>query len=319
MFDHIIHTPRVRKKVVKIRHHVSVFAIVAGVIGSVVALNLNLPSFQTISISQASVTAASLRLIGDNQPVSAVGPLQLWPLATIEAKIADSLVHFDTVQFRLNGIYNDSSLQGITLYIDNVQAGVPVLPDADHMVRFKLETVALAKGAHTMSVKITTNDSSASSFQASFDPYTGVITTTGQVVRMQLPYQSAIVTVASHGDIGSFVRTNDEVRQLYLYGIAEDFHLEHLHIVASEDMSGTRIDILQGGQFLATGVFAKTEADIDMRDVSPLVLRDKNLILSLNVIPQLQKNASMTLDGIQASGVVSQQELVFSPHLQLLP
>ncbi len=306
---------------VKIHHHLSVFAVVVGVTATVIALNLNLPQFQTISITQASGTPATVRLVTQSEPLSVVGPLTLWPLVTLEARVTDQALQVDSFEFRLDGSYVAAGIQGIALYIDGTQVGTPVLPDDQRMVRFPLETVDLAQGTHTFVAKITTTNALGNAqLQASFDPYTGFATNDGRVVHMQLPYSSAALNVVDHGTLGIFARGMSDAKQLYLYGQAEDFRIQSMTFEASQKVPlGTRIDMFQGKQFLATAQFIGTKAEMSLADLSVLALRDKNTLLSVIVTPALSNLTMITLTNVTALGITSQTSQTSSPALQLLP
>jgi hypothetical protein len=320
MFDHIISTPRIRKKILKAHHHLSVFVIVLGVTTTVIALNLNIPQFQTVSITQASSTPASVRLLGGSGRESVVGPLQLWPLATLEARIADSSARVDSFQFRLEGTYAASGIEGLALFIDGVQVGAPAIPDAEHMVRYTLETVRLSKGTHIFTAKMSTNSSlGAATFQAVFDPYTGFMTDTGQVVQMQLPYRSELLQVVDHGTLGVFAQQSAHSPLLYLYGQAEDFRVQGMEFEASQDLTGARLDFFQGNQFLATGEFIGSKTSVSFDDISLLAFRGKNTILTVRTTPARLSAATINLIKVKAQGSTSQLPLEIESALQLLP
>jgi hypothetical protein len=329
MFDHIIPTVRVRRKVVKIHHHISVFVVVLGVTATVIALNLNVPTFHPVAVSEAREQAVTVHLVQNSGLESVVAPVTLWPVATVEALVATEHVQVNSFQFLLDGAYSPADIEGISLFIDGIQVGSPVMPDDRGMVRYRLETVRLSKGAHIFSAKMTTRASAEEAlFRVSLDPATSFTIDSEQGVRMQLPYKSELMQLVHQGTLGAFVRDEGVAQQaqltfqpkrLYLYGSAEDFHLESMHIEADRDMTGVRIDFFQGDAFIAAAEFSGTSADVSFKGTSVLVLRDKNTMLSLLTSPATDNQAIITLNSITALGVSSHQTIAAEPKLQLLP
>lgn len=329
MFDHLVATSTVRTRRVRLHHHVSVFAIVIGVMSTVIALNLNLPRFQTMRLLQAQEPQVTARLVTAVEQVSVVGPLILEPVLTIDATVSGIDANIETMEFILDGAYDRAGIDGLTLYIDGAQVGAPVQPDAHRRVRYQLETTQLSAGVHQFVVKLTTNTAlGAARFQAATDPSTLFVLSNATGVRMQLPYRTAGLNVVDHGDLGVFVRTLSpggsaagihELNAVYLYGEAEDFQIQRLVVEADHDLNGARIDVFNGRIFIATAQFIDGQATLDVSESVLRTVRGKNMVLTLLLTPADAAVSSLTLTNLVGIGIQSKYQAALAPQLSLLP
>lgn len=320
MFDHIVSLPAQRTRHPKIHHHISVFAVIAGVIGTVIAVNLNLPTFRTTKISEAQEPQLSLRLLVDRESRSIVGPLTLEPILTIEAQVRTEASQLKLVQLYLDGVYDPAAIEGVTLFIDGAQAGLPVLPDGTGILRYPLDTVTLMPGMHRIEARITTKSVANSAvFQATVDPLRSFIVDRGGV-RLALPYRASLIDVVSQGTIGAFTPTviRGANPQAYVYAKAEDFRLEAMRLTSDSDLTGTRVDLFTGTSFLTAAQFVGDELEFDLSGTVLRVLRDQNRIFSFLMTPPPGAVAKLRLSEITATGLTSQRVITSQPALELL-
>jgi len=312
MFDHLVDSST-RPRTVKLgaHHHSAVFLIVVGVVSSVLALNIKLFFLPQPIPLQASEPKVSVALIRENTAVKMVAPLQSVSIASMDVEVKYKTAALKKLQFLLEGVYDILAIEGLTLYINNIQAGYPVTPDADGVVTYELERVYLRPGMHRVSVHISTlQDGEVVLLQSVFDPDTSFQVgddANGSLVSMVFPYKSDEFVILEHGSLGAFVRpgvdvaAGQETATLSLYGEAEDFRLQELTFAAEQDLTGSRLDLFLNDAFITSALFDGDSAIADIDETVVRVFTGKNTHITIRGVSA--DEANMTLDGIHVTDV----------------
>lgn len=329
MFDHLVDSSA-RPRTVKLgaHHHSAVFVIVVGVVSSVLALNIKLFFLPQPVALQASEPKVTIALIRDNVARQVVAPLRSTSIIEMSVEVKYKTAALRKLQFLLEGVYDIYAIEGLTLYINDIQAGYPVTPDENGVVTYELERVYLRPGTHRASVHISTpQEGGVVLLQGVFDPATSFQIgddATRDLVSMVFPFKTDEIVVLEHGSLGAFVwREADsyetrDTSTLSLYGKAEDFRMRQLVFSTDRDRTGSRLDLFLNDAFITSALFDGASAIADFDETVVRVFNGKNTHITIRGISAdetLMNLDSIQLAGAQAIGLHS--NTVASPNFEL--
>lgn len=322
MFDHLahhanrearkIHSHKKHRRRKVIRH--SVHALSGTLILTGVLLGVAGYVIRTTPASSAVSPQVEVRGISRLEDRTVVASQSVIPLHEFEFVVQNQPVYLHTVNFLLDGVYDPRQIRGITLHINSAQAGEPVLPDNFGNVTFSLGAVSLQPGIYKFAFRLETQHiNSASIFRVTVDPATSLSVRRGEDIEF-IPFgmigNSYIINTVPHGTVNAFLKTATNQKtgavHVYMYSEAEDARVTRFNFSASEDLTGTRLDVFLEGKFIGSAPFGGHDASIAFDSHILRILQGKNTTVTLLSSPTTASD--ITLADIEVAGFQSQEQ-----------
>ncbi|MBI4091079.1 MAG: hypothetical protein HY422_03570 [Candidatus Komeilibacteria bacterium] len=336
MFDSFIssRTRPAHGKKIPLHQHSLVFLIVLIVLSSsIVTTGLVLRIRSQSDVGYAGAASLTIWFSGDTERDEFVPPLMVQPIAELSTTVEDSSIALYSFSFLLDGTFDPQEISGIAFFADGVQIGYPSLPDEYGRVRFIFEPLILTQGKHTLDLRMTAPAmTGGSAFRVVVNPKEAFTLANARgdsfEPRMLYPFSSNLHVILNHGRIGAFVRSNTVSSTgpqlsgiVHFYAEGEDMRLDTISLTADRDLTGSRIDVFSGTQFVTSAHFVGTDALVRFDAPVQRLLRTKNTPyrLLLTDIAEILASESphVFVAGAQAHSYQSGQVITFDADLKL--